>query len=189
MKSLHLILFAISTTLCLAEDPKPNLDDPATLKGILAKAIDYDDLEYGDDENEDLLCNPGDLTPYTGWSKMVDSKGQVEALEQYKDGKLNGLEIMWYENGKKYEETNYKNGIKHGLMLRWYESGQKWSEKTYKDGDFHGPITKWREDGNMEFRHNYQDGKLHGLATTWDKEGNITSQIRYENGQQVEKIK
>ena len=40
-----LLLLTTSATLCLAEEAKPNLDDPATLEKIVEKAIDGDMLE------------------------------------------------------------------------------------------------------------------------------------------------
>ena len=167
MKNILLLLplFAASITLCLAEEAKPNLDDPDTLKKILAEAIDDYDLEYGEDENKGLICAPVSLRPLTGWAKMVNREGQLRNLEYYKDGKKDGLQTSWYENGQKYSEINHKEGTKHGLQTYWYENGQKQVEITRKNG------------------------KKHGLETWWDEEGNIIQQKRYENGQQVEKIK
>jgi antitoxin component YwqK of YwqJK toxin-antitoxin module len=183
MKSLHLLLFAVSATLCLAEETKLNVDEPATLKGILAEAIDYEDLDYGDGENEDLLYAPGKKTPYTGWAKLMSKKGQVENLEHYKDGKQHGLEIMWYENGQKYSEINYRDGKKHGLQNLWYENGQKESELTRKDGEFHGPVTKWWENGNMCYSKNYLDGEYHGLSTEWHENGQKKNETNYKDGE------
>lgn len=151
---------------------KPNRDSPASLKKILAEAIDYDDLEYGEGENEDLLCKPDGQTPYTGWSKLMYRNGQVENLEHYKDGKLHGLEIMWYENGQKSSETNYKAGKKHGLEVRWYIP----------------PLSLAPGELAMS-KTNYKNGEKHGLQTWWDKEGNIIRKSRFENGEKVETIK
>lgn len=163
--------------------PAPAAEVPTTLKKILAEATDYDDLEYGDDENEGLLCTHDGLIPYTGWSKMVSKKGQVENLEHYKDGKQHGLEIMWYENGQKYSEINYRDGKKHGLQNLWYENGQKESELTRKDGEFHGPVTKWWENGNMCYSKNYLDGEYHGLSTEWHENGQKKNETNYNDGE------
>lgn len=188
-KSLHLLLFAVYTNLCLAGENKPDLDDPATLKRILAEAIKYEDLDYGDGENEDLLCAPRTKTPYTGWAKIMNSKRQAESLEHYKDGKQHGLEIMWYENGQKYSEINHKDGTKHGLQTYWHENGQKQKEITLKDGGKHSTEIRWKKNGQKQVEITRKNGKKHGLETWWDEEGNIIQQKRYENGQQVEKIK
>ena len=40
-------------------------------------------------------------TPYTGWVKVMWGNEQVRLLSQYKDGKGDGLETSWYENGQK----------------------------------------------------------------------------------------
>lgn len=213
MKSLHLLLFAVSATLCLAEESKLNVDDPATMKRILAEAIESYKLGERDDGGEDLLYASGSQTPYTGWSKLIKRNGLVENIEQYKDGKLHGLEVWWFDNGKKYSEINYKDGKKNGLQVRWFENGQKQVESSHKDGELHGLITKWRQDGSMWFSKNYNDGKYHGLSTEWhengqkenethykngekhglqtwwDKEGNVIRQSRWENNDEVETIK
>ena len=191
MKNILLLLplFAASITLCLAEEAKPNLDDPATLKKILAEAIDDYDLEYGEDENKGLICAPVSLRPLTGWAKMVNREGQLRNLEYYKDGKKDGLQTSWYENGQKYSEINHKDGTKHGLQTYWHENGQKQKEITLKDGGKHSTEIRWKKNGQKQVEITRKNGKKHGLETWWDEEGNIIQQKRYENGQQVEKIK
>ena len=191
MKNILLLLplFAASITLCLAEEAKPNLDDPDTLKKILAEAIDDYDLEYGEDENKGLICAPVSLRPLTGWAKMVNREGQLRNLEYYKDGKKDGLQTSWYENGQKYSEINHKDGTKHGLQTYWHENGQKQKEITLKDGGKHSTEIRWKKNGQKQVEITRKNGKKHGLETWWDEEGNIIQQKKYENGQQVEKIK
>ena len=53
----------------------------------------------------------------------------------YKNGKVDGLWVDYYENGKKCSEENYKDGKRDGLCTEWYENGQKGMERNLKNGE------------------------------------------------------
>ena len=46
-------------------------------------------------------------------------------MGHYKNGKLDGLWTVWYENGQKQSEKHYKNGLEDGLVTEWSEDGKK----------------------------------------------------------------
>ena len=72
-----------------------DLDDNETRNRIIAEAIDNDDI-------------PSD---YTGWAKDgMWSNGQIQRLIQFKDGKLDGHLISWYEDGTESHRYTYKDG-------------------------------------------------------------------------------
>ena len=74
---------------------KIDLDDKETRDKIIAEAIDNDDI-------------PSD---YTGWAKDgMWSNGQIQRLIQFKDGKLDGHLISWYEDGTESHRYTYKDG-------------------------------------------------------------------------------
>ena len=81
---------------------------------IIAEAIDVNTLQKRGKKGEELAYAPNEQTPYTGWAKGMRDNGQVESLDQYKDGKRDGLETWWHEGQKKSEE-NYKDGKLDGL--------------------------------------------------------------------------
>ena len=78
-----------------------------------------------------------------------DYKGQNESEIHYKDGKLDGLFTIWYENGQKKSEKTYKDDKEDGLSTRWYENGQKRFEETWKDGELIS-YKYWNEDGSRK---------------------------------------
>ena len=89
------------------------------------------------DFKEDRKFLDLDGKPYTGfytnyYDRVNDQQGYIE--EYYKDGKLNGLSILWYENGQKELENHYKDGKTNGLSTCWYENGQIEGEGFFKDG-------------------------------------------------------
>jgi antitoxin component YwqK of YwqJK toxin-antitoxin module len=91
----NLLLFAVLVTL------------PLLLGGCGEKIVNVEELE----EREYITYLKGSDTPYTG--------------------KVFGL----YENGQKELEINYKDGKKDGLFIVWNENGTEIYRKTYKDGE------------------------------------------------------
>ena len=80
-------------------------------------------------------------------------------IENYKNGKLEGLRTVFYPSTKIAEETNYSNGKKNGLY-------KKYSEK----------------DAVVLEESNYKNGEYDGLAIYRDPLGNIVAQGKYVNG-------
>ncbi len=68
--------------------------------------VNLDKLE----EREGIVYLKGSDTPYTGKATSL------------------------YENGQK-SEANLKDGKRDGLIVLWHENGQKALEQTYKDGE------------------------------------------------------
>ena len=83
------------------------------------------------------------------------------------NGKRNGLETSWYENGQKEFEATYKDYLRNGLYTLWYENKQKRFDATYKDGELISS-KEWDEDGNLTKEDSrYNDGdRLEGLIGT-----------------------
>jgi len=98
--------------------------------------------------------------------------GQAEYRYIYKDGKLDGLQERWYEDGRPKYRHNYKDDEPDGLQEGWYADGQAKYRDNYKDGMRDGLQEDWYENGQPKYRINYKDGKPDGLQEGW-----------YENGQ------
>ena len=87
---------------------EPDLDDPKTLKEIAGKAVSWDTLK----QVGLLYYAAGNPEPYTGWIKKFHDNGKVAALGMLKDGRPDGQWTLWYEDGRKEEESRYINGLK-----------------------------------------------------------------------------
>ncbi len=139
-------------------------------------AIDFDSLE----ERNGLFYQNNE--PYSGWAKEMYDSGQVKGLGQAKDGKPDGLQTHWYENGLKESEVTYKDGKMDGLFRRWHENGQKQSEGTYKDGKKDGLWTSGQDNGQKLSEGTYKDGKRDGLFTYWRDNGRKYAEVTYKDG-------
>ena len=120
-----------------------------------------------------LMYLPDSDSPYSGevflFRRIKTKEGLFKRIkvgdETYKDGKIEGLVTLWFENGQKWEEGNYKDGKIEGLYTTWYENGQKKEETNYKDGKKDGLYNSWYSDGKKWEEGNYKDGKKDGLWT------------------------
>jgi antitoxin component YwqK of YwqJK toxin-antitoxin module len=74
-------------------------------------------------------------TPYTGKVFGFHENGQKGLEKNYKDGKWDGLNTIWYPNGQKMSERNLKDDKEDGLWIAWHSNGQKKKEETFKDGE------------------------------------------------------
>ena len=111
--------------------------------------------------------------------------GQKEKEETFKDGKLDGLTEEWHVNGQKSFEGNYKNGELDGKVIEWYDDGQKKKEETYKDGKLDGLKEEWHVNGQKSFEGNYKNDKLDGKVTEWYDNGQKMSEENYKEGKRV----
>ena len=64
---------------------------------------------------------------------MYDN-GQIQFLEQFKDGKPHGLQTYWHENGQKELEATYKDGKTDGQGKHTYRNGDKYTGAWIADG-------------------------------------------------------
>lgn len=104
----------------------------------------------------------------------VRKNGTVEQINQYnEDGKLDGEQLEWHDNGHQWYIMQRKNGNLHGEQKLWYENGQQEFIHHLKNGSLHGDQCEWYPNGNQKYIMNYTDNKQDGKQLGW-----------YENGQQ-----
>ena len=95
-----------------------------------ADGVTWDKTE----SREGLRYLKGSDTPYTGRLFNIYKNGLKSSELNYKDGKLNGPWITWYE-GWKSSELNHKDNKAHGIYTMWHRNGEKQGEVIYKDDE------------------------------------------------------
>lgn len=88
-----------------------------------------------------------------------EEKTQKKMVVEYRDGKREGLQTTWYENGQKQLEAIFKDGKQEGLFTSWHENGQKEMEGNFKDGKQEGFFASWHENGQKKRELNYKAGR------------------------------
>mgnify|MGYP006104416711 FL=1 len=140
---------------------------------IIAEAIDEKKLssaELGSDlngsgggdffyiEGTQAVYIDGKHPVYSGWSKSVESNGQIRALSRYKDGKKDGLWRRWYPSGQKESESTWKDG-KLMTAVVWKPDGEKCPVTNVVNGN--GVWGHYQPDGNgTAWRETYNGGRV-----------------------------
>ena len=99
---------------------KPAIKPSAEVKKLLEEAVFLSATE----EREGLLYLPGESEPFSGWVKGLGFSGEVSGLGRVTDGKLDGLQTAWHENGQKKAEGIYKDG-EEVSMKYWNSKGEE----------------------------------------------------------------
>ena len=92
------------------------------------------------------------------------------------DGKLDGLNTGWYENGQKKIEQTYMDGKLDGLNTIWYENGQKRLGLNNKDGKLDGLYTVWYENGQEQYKGTFTPFGETGIIGRWNEDGSVRTE-------------
>lgn len=124
------------------------------------------------------------------WNYYHKASKQLMKVENYKNGKLEGVQIIYFASGKIAEENNYKAGKREGFYKIYTENGIVLEESTFKNNQYDGlaifrdaagkiaskgNFVKNEKKGIWEF---YEDGKLvkkekYPLRVKFEKKTNI----------------
>lgn len=97
------------------------------------------------------------------WKYYHKESPVVMTIENYKNGKLNGIRKVFYKNKAINEETGYVNGVKHGIYKKYAENGVLLEDAAYKDGEFHGTATYKDPHGNVVAKGEFVLGRKRGI--------------------------
>ena len=190
MNPVPLFLIIVTLPLLLGGcGEKATVEPVAEVKPVEEKVLEvedevnYKELEISGNLFNEIAYHKG--SPYTGKSINYYVNGKKQSEGNYKDGKEDGLHLMWHEDGQKKSEENFKNGRLDGPSNQWYENGQKHMEGNYKDGKPDGLNLGWYENGKKQWEENYKDGKEDGLVVAWHENGQKAMEGMVENGKEV----
>lgn len=103
------------------------------------------------------------------WKYYHEASKVIMTLENYKNGKLEGIRSVYFPSGKIAEETMYVNGIRDGIYKKYAENGIILEDATYKNGEFHGMATYKDPLGNVVAKGLFKDGKKVGIWEFFEK--------------------
>jgi len=94
-----------------------------------------------------------------GYSQGILEK-RVDTIEinQYKNGKKEGLWRTYYEAGQLKTEGNYETGLKEGLHRTWEDNGILLLEGFYAKGKANGLMKWFHERGHLAGEGNMENG-------------------------------
>lgn len=121
-----------------------------------------------------------DSLMFTG--KIFEVKeGDTLRMSEYKNGKLNGKEVIYYSPGKIKEERYYADGNKTGEHKGWWESGRLRFIYHFKDDMFDGNVKVWNVNGMLFNDFNYVKGQEEGLQQAWFPNGDVQANYVAKN--------
>ncbi len=117
---------------------------------------------------------------FTGKISEV-KEGDTSRISVYKDGKLNGKEVIYYSAGKIKEERYYTDGNKTGEHKGWWENGKLKFVYHFKDDVFNGNVKVWNVSGMLFNDFNYIKGQEEGLQQAWFPNGDVQANYVAKN--------
>lgn len=125
----------------------------------------------------------GEQIPFSGEFIENFDSGKIKGKGQFKDGLLEGLRIIYFENGNKKVESNYFAGQNHGKSTEYYSNGQIKQEGEYFLGKEVGTWKLYFENGNIHVIFNFSDGVQQGDHFEYTEDGELVVQCYFTNGE------
>jgi len=93
--------------------------------------------------------------PYSG--KFIDYflNGKIAGEGTIKDGLVNGLRILYYQNGNKEHFRNYIDGIANGYSEQYFQNGKLQQKGSFKDGKDDGLWIDYYSTGAIKRQTNF----------------------------------
>lgn len=96
------------------------------------------------------------------WKYYHKSSKTIMTLENYKNGKLDGVRTVYYPSGKIVDETIYKNGLKEGVYKKYSETGIVLENSFFKNGEYDGESIYKDPNDQVIARGMFKNGKKVG---------------------------
>jgi antitoxin component YwqK of YwqJK toxin-antitoxin module len=120
------------------------------------------------------------------WKYYHQASKTMMTIENYKNGKLEGLRSVFYTSGKIAEETNYKNNFKEGIYKKYSENGIVLEESVFKNNEYNGLAIFKDTDGNVVSQGQFVNGKKAGIWQFFEK-GKQAKEIDMSNPRNMSK--
>ncbi|TVQ83999.1 MAG: hypothetical protein EA357_04165 [Micavibrio sp.] len=83
------------------------------------------------------------------WQVSFEGKSIMYPSRDYEGQEpFTGTAVRIYDDGRK-TATEFKNGRGNGLTVLWHANGQKSMQGTLVDGELSGTLYQWDEEGNL----------------------------------------
>lgn len=122
------------------------------------------------------------------WTQY-DDRGIISYQEEYKNGKLDGQRVVYYEpqNGqyRVMEYSYWRNGILHGEFKKFHPNTKLAEEGKYLDGNKNGEIKHYHPNGKIALIERYKYAVKHGYQIVFDENGKQIGFKLYWEGKEL----
>lgn len=117
-----------------------------------------------------------------GYWQLFYQDGRLLQTIEYENGQAHGEVVMYYPGTDvKLLECTYKNARLNGEYIKYFNNSLKMEEGSYKDGFKHGKYTYYTSDGFIDEQGQYVEGRRVGEWLTYSK-GEFEDTVKYING-------
>lgn len=111
---------------------------------------------------------------YDGFLYQLNTNGKdTLSIESFKNGLLSGISKKWFPNGQLMEERYFLNGKKNGLQVAYWENGNKRFEFMAQNDAYEGELKEWSISGHLYHLGNYVNGQEEGTQRMWYENGKL----------------
>lgn len=97
-----------------------------------------------------------------GWQETFYEDGKLSEKRFYHNGEKDSVHTGWWPQGNKRFEYHFTNGVYNGDYKEWYETGELMKHIHYTNGaDDWGK--GWRQNGKLYMNFVVKDGRRYGL--------------------------
>ena len=107
-----------------------------------------------------LVYTVNEEIPYTGKVIGKYSDGKDKLIEHFKDGKFNGEQLYYYDNGQVKEKITYNLGEVVGTYYSYHKNGELNYTGAFTDGKKNGEWNRYDENKDLILTEIYKNGKL-----------------------------
>lgn len=94
------------------------------------------------------------------WKLYYESPDVVYQVQNYKNGKLTGVQKIYFESNQLYSSGEMKNGLREGEWSWYFENGNISSTVNFSKDKKEGEQTMWNEVGEISKKEYYKNGEL-----------------------------
>ena len=140
------------------------------------------------DSQGQFLENPatGNLDVKNGNFYKYNSAGGMVAKTIYKNGKeIESFIWNYHPNGQYSFTGRLKNGEPDGLQTLYYDNGKAEKKSYFVSGKLHGESTSYTYEGEKTTAEHYTNGVLNGQKRTYYRNGNTKAEAILKNGKLI----
>ncbi|WP_286971393.1 toxin-antitoxin system YwqK family antitoxin [Flavobacterium sp. UBA4854] len=120
------------------------------------------------------------------WKYYHKASKVLMTVENYKNGKLDGLKTIYYPNAQIAEEMMYKNGLKEGAYKKMGVDGTLLEESNFKDNEYNGDAVFYDSDKSVASKGKFVNGKKAGMWQFYQK-GKLVKEVNMSDPKNTNK--
>ena len=107
--------------------------------------------------------------PVTGIVFDLWPNGNLKSERECRNGKKSGVHKKWFEDGSLEAIGMFKDNKMDGVFLRFYEGGQTF-EETWMENDLPVCLKRYYPSGQLVFEYKFENGEFVS-GSCWDENG------------------